>query len=142
LISETVVLGRYREKINQYKFRVVAIDKGREPLSSTCTVIVNIDDVNDNDPKFDKDIYNARVLENMPVDTNVTFVSAKDLDTGINGFVTYAMSPSTEVPFMVFPDGTIKTKDILNREKIPRYTFTVFATDQGNPPRQSSVNVC
>jgi hypothetical protein len=48
------------------------------------------------------------VLENMPVDTNVTFVSAKDLDTGINGFVTYAMSPSTEVPFMVFPDGTIK----------------------------------
>jgi hypothetical protein len=48
---------------------------------------VNIDDVNDNDPKFDKDIYNARVLENMPVDTNVTFVSAKDLDTGINGFV-------------------------------------------------------
>ena len=130
-----------REKINQYKFRVVAIDKGREPLSSTCTVIVNIDDVNDNDPKFDKDIYNARVLENMPVDTNVTFVSAKDLDAGINGFVTYAMSPSTEVPFMVFPDGTIKTKDILNREKIPRYTFTVFATDQGNPPRQSSVNV-
>jgi hypothetical protein len=130
-----------REKINQYKFRVVAIDKGREPLSSTCTVIVNIDDVNDNDPKFDKDIYNARVLENMPIDTNVTFVSAKDLDTGINGFVTYAMSPSTEVPFMVFPDGTIKTKDILNRERIPRYTFTVFATDQGNPPRQSSVNV-
>jgi hypothetical protein len=64
-----------REKINQYKFRVVAIDKGREPLSSTCTVIVNIDDVNDNDPKFDKDIYNARVLENMPVDTNVTIVS-------------------------------------------------------------------
>ncbi|CAC5389715.1 PCDHD1 [Mytilus coruscus] len=52
-----------REKIDQYKFRVLAIDKGKQPLSSTCTVIVNIDDVNDNDPKFDKDVYHARVLK-------------------------------------------------------------------------------
>ena len=72
------------------------------------------------------DIYNARVLENMPVDTNVTFVSAKDLDTGINGFITYVISPSAKVPFMVFPDGTIKTADILQNSLEINMTYLLL----------------
>lgn len=131
-----------REKIDQYKFRVLAIDRGKEPLSSTSTVIVNIKDVNDNSPKFKQDSYIAHVLENMPPNTNVTSVSATDDDIDMNGFVTYDMSPSSQgVPFAVMPDGTIKTTESLNRENIDRYTFTVIATDHGYPPYQSSVDV-
>ncbi|VDI37920.1 protocadherin delta 1 [Mytilus galloprovincialis] len=130
-----------REKIDQYKFRVLAVDKGKQPLSSTCTVIVNIDDVNDNDPKFDKDVYNARVLENLK-DFNVTSLHATDQDTDVNGIITYSLAKSSVgVPFQVMPYGTIKTTKLLNREDQDRYAFMVVAFDHGNPPRTSTVNV-
>lgn len=46
---------------------VVATDSGRPPLSSTATVCVTIHDLNDNEPIFEKPLYNATVSEDLPV---------------------------------------------------------------------------
>ncbi|XP_019699445.1 protein dachsous [Harpegnathos saltator] len=46
---------------------VVATDSGRPPLSSSATVCVTIHDLNDNEPIFERPLYNATVPENLPV---------------------------------------------------------------------------
>ncbi|KAG5318021.1 DS protein, partial [Pseudoatta argentina] len=46
---------------------VYATDSGRPPLSSSATVRVTVHDLNDNEPIFEKPLYNATVPENMPV---------------------------------------------------------------------------
>lgn len=46
---------------------VVATDSGRPPLSSSATVRVTVHDLNDNEPIFEKPLYNATVPEDLPV---------------------------------------------------------------------------
>lgn len=46
---------------------VIATDSGRPPLSSSATVRVTVHDLNDNEPIFEKPLYNATVSEDMPV---------------------------------------------------------------------------
>ncbi|OAD55229.1 Protein dachsous [Eufriesea mexicana] len=46
---------------------VIATDSGRPPLSSNATVRVTVHDLNDNEPIFEKPLYNATVPEDMPV---------------------------------------------------------------------------
>lgn len=41
-----------REKVDVHFFAVVARDEGDPPLSSTATVTIHVDDVNDNVPVF------------------------------------------------------------------------------------------
>lgn len=48
-------------------FVVVATDSGCPPLSSSATVLVTVHDVNDNEPIFEKPLYNATVPEDMSV---------------------------------------------------------------------------
>ncbi|XP_012286458.1 protein dachsous-like [Orussus abietinus] len=48
-------------------FLVVATDSGHPPLSGTATVRVTVHDLNDNEPIFEKPLYNATVPEDLPV---------------------------------------------------------------------------
>uniref|UniRef100_A0A8C5B076 Protocadherin-16 n=1 Tax=Gadus morhua TaxID=8049 RepID=A0A8C5B076_GADMO len=48
---------------------VVATDNGRPPLSSTATVDIVLQDINDNTPVFSRSFYNASVKENTPAGT-------------------------------------------------------------------------
>lgn len=44
-------------------FKVIASDQGVFPQSASASVIINVQDVNDNDPVFEPDIYEAVVAE-------------------------------------------------------------------------------
>ena len=48
---------------------VVATDNGRPPLSSTATVDIVLQDINDNTPVFSRSFYNASVKESTPAGT-------------------------------------------------------------------------
>ncbi|KAG7263204.1 hypothetical protein CRUP_028136 [Coryphaenoides rupestris] len=48
---------------------VVATDSGRPPLSSTATVDIVLQDINDNSPVFSRTFYNTSIKENTPVGT-------------------------------------------------------------------------
>lgn len=60
-------------------------------LSSAAKVTVTIVNVNDEDPKFEKQSYNATVEENSQPGTRVTVVKAVDKDEGPFGDVTYSL---------------------------------------------------
>ena len=60
---------------------VTAVNEYATPkLNSSCKIIVNVLDLNDNAPLFEKKIYYAAVVENVPVNTSVTQVKAHDRD--------------------------------------------------------------
>ena len=53
-----------REKLDRYTIKVVAEDNGSpKKLSSTATVLLNVDDVNDNPPVFDRPTYETQITE-------------------------------------------------------------------------------
>ncbi|XP_008063798.1 protocadherin-16-like [Carlito syrichta] len=56
-----------REVQEAVELRVVAQDLGEPPLSATCRVSVTVDDVNDNEPVFRRQVYNATLAEHTPV---------------------------------------------------------------------------
>ena len=59
--------------------------KTEQRLSSTSTVIVTVEDENDNPPFFDSESYTLSVPENATEDTEIGSVSARDRDSGIYG---------------------------------------------------------
>lgn len=65
-----------------YNLTVKASDGGLPILTSIATFIVEVVDVNENmfAPKFDSFFFRTAVPENMPVDSHVASVVAKDLD--------------------------------------------------------------
>lgn len=79
------------EETKQLEFTVVAYDSGVPQLSATAKVIVTVINVNDQDPKFEKELYNASVKENSPPGTRVTVVKATDGDEGSFGDVSYSL---------------------------------------------------
>lgn len=93
-----------------------------------------MDDVNDNDPKFNQSTYTASVRENV-VNTTVLAVYATDKDKGSNGKITYKISNgNTNNAFKINNvTGVISTDGDINREAIQRYTLTIQAEDQGQP---------
>ncbi|KAL3880626.1 hypothetical protein ACJMK2_032850 [Sinanodonta woodiana] len=142
LISSKVSLDR--EKTDYYRVEVFAIDGGSPSLTSSATIIVIVNDTNDNAPEFILPYYKFEIEENQPVDTFVGEVSAFDRDLSLNGVVSYNLNSDTQsdLPFVLLPDGKLKTKGRLDREVQSFYDFMVTAIDQGIPKRMhSSVNV-
>lgn len=65
LITTTVSLDR--ETQEELWFLVVAMDRGDQSLSSTATVTVLVEDVNDNEPVFEQQLYNVSIPEHSDV---------------------------------------------------------------------------
>ena len=80
------------EKMKQYTFEVRATDKGVPSLSSYAKVVIQVSDVNDNDPVFNETKYRPEVYENEPSGTWVATVLATEKDANDSGKVTYTIS--------------------------------------------------
>ena len=132
-----------RETVAQEVFKVLAIDNGETPKTSTATVMLNILDVNDCVPKFTV-MDPFEVKENSPPNTYVDTVTATDNDLGDNKKLAYYLIPNVNgdvIPFDVFEDGRIHTNRELDREKMPKYELEVGVRDHGVPSLNSSVKV-
>lgn len=88
----TVSGGLDRETQGSYTLTVRAQDKGAPSMSSTATVVIRLDDVNDNIPVFGKNSFDCSVFENAPINTHVCYVKATDQDIGINAQIKYSSS--------------------------------------------------
>ncbi|XP_040185436.1 neural-cadherin-like [Rana temporaria] len=128
----------------EYILYVTAADDnasgGPHSLTSTATVLVRVDDINNNKPIFHQCAEyskNASILENQPLGTFVLQVEAKDADSGVNGQVKYGIvHREGYLPaFTIHPDtGIITTLQIFDREKEKEYPLTIKATDQASDP--------
>lgn len=59
------------ETSQRHSLIVTATDSGVPPLSSNLTILVEVQDVNDNPPVFERTEYQIKVLESMPVNSQV-----------------------------------------------------------------------
>lgn len=131
------------EIVQRYTVVIGAQDKGSPPLRSNLTLNVEVQDVNDNPPAFEKDEYRVNVPESMAVNSQFLQVNALDLDTGNNARLTYRVKEEALADlFGIFPNsGSLYLKKPLDREVRDRYTLTVLATDNGLPPGSAAVTV-
>lgn len=69
-----------REDNANFNFQVVARDHGSPSRSATASILLRVQDVNDNDPVFEPRVYEATVSEADPPGTPVVSVTATDKD--------------------------------------------------------------
>ena len=79
------------ETDQSYSVRIVAFDMGTPSLSSTLTLSVMVQDMNDNAPKFEKEVDKIDVDERLPRDTQILPLNARDLDKGKNSCLIYTI---------------------------------------------------
>ncbi|KAL3880620.1 hypothetical protein ACJMK2_032844 [Sinanodonta woodiana] len=141
LIRAKMILDR--EKTSSLNFLVYAVDGGSPQRTGSASVRIQILDVNDEKPVFNRVSYEFIISENRPSDTDVGMVSATDGDIGANAKLAFVIHPFyyQRVPFVVFSDGRIKTNTELDREIISSYDFQVIARDEGSPSLNNSVDV-
>ncbi|XP_041845623.1 protocadherin alpha-4-like isoform X32 [Melanotaenia boesemani] len=135
-----------REKEAVIKLTLTAVDGGKPPKSGTLLITVNVQDVNDNIPVFDKTLYKATVVENTPPGTTVISVHARDLDEGLNGEIQYSFinqDNDNEVDKFAINaiTGEITVNGELDHEKNNAIEMRVQAKDKGHNPRASSCKV-
>ncbi|NXM29909.1 CELR3 protein, partial [Oxyruncus cristatus] len=104
------------------------------------TVFVKVLDVNDNSPTFGATSTAVNIPENAPPGTAVTRVSATDEDDGFNGLVVYTLKGG-EGKMDIDTSGLILLEKELDREAQGLYNLTVIASDQGQPPRSTALNL-
>uniref|UniRef100_A0A8C5DX71 Cadherin domain-containing protein n=1 Tax=Gouania willdenowi TaxID=441366 RepID=A0A8C5DX71_GOUWI len=76
----------------EVRFLVVATDGGEPALSSTATVTVLVQDVNDNEPVFHQQLYNVAIQEHRDVGSCFLQVTATDADSPVFGSLLYSLS--------------------------------------------------
>jgi protocadherin-16/23 len=59
------------ETAQRHSLIVTASDSGEPMLSANLTILVEVQDVNDNPPVFERNEYTIKVLESMPVNSQV-----------------------------------------------------------------------
>lgn len=142
-----------RETLNRHVLKVTAYERLNPSVSASCSVVVEVLDVQDNAPVFERNSYFAEIREDAPVciylvaltqsflqiGTTVLSVFARDFDDGPNGEVEYSLS-SGDLPeaaealfFINAASGVIQTARELDREQVAMIRMKVFAIDNGRP---------
>lgn len=121
-----------REKNSQYEIEVVAKDQGIPQQSSTATIFLKIEDVNDNNPEFYPKQYFVPIDENVAIGTSVLKVRATDLDDGDNAIITYNLESGGDEIFTVDSwSGMISVANSLKSSTKSLYKLVVSAKDHG-----------
>lgn len=106
---------------------------------------VQLTDINDNAPIFNKEIYDVKVPETAPINTPLIRLKVTDADEGKNAQVFLEIVGGNEGgEFRINPEtGMLYTAVQLDAENKQFYSLTVSAIDQGNvgTRKQSSAKV-
>ncbi|KAL1261570.1 hypothetical protein QQF64_006835, partial [Cirrhinus molitorella] len=137
-----------RERESEYNISVTCTDEGVPSLSSSVTLSLQISDVNDNAPVFDKSFYQASVQENNTPGLSIFTVRARDADFNQNARVSYILEDSLVNGVPVFSlvsvsadSGVIHAVRSFDYEQIKDFQFRIKAQDGGSPPLSSNVSV-
>ncbi|XP_039630312.1 protocadherin gamma-A11-like isoform X3 [Polypterus senegalus] len=135
-----------REKVSQYNITIVAKDDGEPSLSATQTITLQISDVNDNAPKFEKEHYKTYIMENNAPGASFFSVRAKDDDSGLNSRISYFIAETgvNNISVSSFvsinsDEGVLYAVRSFDYEELNHCQVSVIAKDRGSPPLSSSV---
>uniref|UniRef100_A0A3Q1HQK5 FAT atypical cadherin 2 n=1 Tax=Anabas testudineus TaxID=64144 RepID=A0A3Q1HQK5_ANATE len=142
LTGEVAVTGRLdRETSPRHDLQIEARDQSKlgPQLFSVVELVVVLQDINDNPPKFVPKIYKIKVPEDVPVGTLLLWVESIDLDLGSGGLVTYNLKNTEGGIFHLDSStGALTLERELDYERRPSYNLTVRAVDHGLPRSLSS----
>ncbi|XP_068443478.1 protocadherin gamma-A11-like isoform X22 [Clinocottus analis] len=137
-----------RETASEYNITVTCSDEGVPSLSSSVTLTLQISDVNDNAPVFERSSYEAYIVENNTPGLSIFTVKARDADWNQNARVSYILEDSSVngVPVSSYvsvsaDSGVIHAVRSFDYEQIKDFHFRVKAQDGGSPPLSSNVTV-
>uniref|UniRef100_A0A671PI47 Protocadherin 2 alpha b 11 n=1 Tax=Sinocyclocheilus anshuiensis TaxID=1608454 RepID=A0A671PI47_9TELE len=124
------------EQHNAYEIHAQAKDKGSSPRSAHCKILVEVLDINDNEPEISLMSQVNIVREDAKKETTVALITISDKDSGKNGNthgyvvgdVPFKLQSSYKNYYSLVVDGP------LNREHVDRYNVTIMASDEGTPP--------
>lgn len=120
------------ELVQRFVFTVRAIDCGFPALSSEVSVMVMVNDVNDNPPVFNQLIYEAYVNEMAPRGHFVTCVQASDADTSDFDKLEYSILSGNERMLFVMDKNTgVITLSSHHKQRMePFYSLYVSVSDR------------
>ncbi|XP_062249993.1 protocadherin Fat 2 isoform X1 [Platichthys flesus] len=130
-----------RETSPRHHLMIEARDQAKlgPQLFSTLDLVVLLQDINDNPPKFVPKVYKIKVPEDVPVGSHLVWVESVDLDLGIGGLVTYNLKNTESGIFHLDSStGALTLEKELDFERRPSYNLTVRAVDHGLPRSLSS----
>ncbi|XGW19739.1 hypothetical protein V3C99_003519, partial [Haemonchus contortus] len=128
---------------------VKATDRGDRPLIGFCQFSIEVVDVNDNAPQFDRASYETSISRSEAVGTSILTVFAFDTDAPHNANVTYHLEadPSAgdehlnDTSFFKILNahsGEITLVKSIPRDQKDKFIFNVIADDNGIPEAQRS----
>ncbi|XP_042158883.1 protocadherin gamma-A11-like isoform X7 [Oncorhynchus tshawytscha] len=137
------------EQVKEFKILIKAQDGGSPPLSSNTTVLIYVQDQNDNAPQvlYPVQTSSSLVAEMVPRSADVgylvTKVVAVDVDSGQNAWLSYKLQKATErALFEVgLQNGEIRTIRQVNDKDAVKQRLVVVVEDNGQPSRSTTVNV-
>uniref|UniRef100_A0A9L0TM23 Cadherin domain-containing protein n=1 Tax=Equus caballus TaxID=9796 RepID=A0A9L0TM23_HORSE len=131
------------EENSEYEIQVNAIDKGIPSMAGHCTVLVEVQDLNDNAPEVMVTSLSLPLREDAQVGTVIALISMSDQDSGANGQMTCSLT--RHVPFKLV--STFKNyyslvlDSALDRESVANYELVVTVRDGGSPSLSATASV-
>ncbi|KAK2725567.1 cadherin-related tumor suppressor-like [Artemia franciscana] len=119
------------DTVQKYVLNVTASDLGFVARKATAVVTVLLIDVNDNPPKFEKQIYEGTIAENSPPGTHVFKLQAIDIDSARNAIIQYSIiGGNGKDSFSVDPKtGQIVSKVSFDFEEKNLFLLDIIATN-------------
>ncbi|XP_074068860.1 protocadherin gamma-A4-like isoform X8 [Macrotis lagotis] len=137
----TVLENLDYEQCNFYHIDIEARDGAG--LLAIAKVLVKVLDVNDNAPDITITSLTSSVSENSSAGSVIALFNVHDRDSGGNGQVT--CSVPEHLPFKLEKSYenyySLVTDRALDREQVSMYNVTVTATDGGNPPLSTDIDI-
>ncbi len=134
------------ENTTYYEFNVTVCDLGTPQRCSQCPIMIQIMDVNDNDPIISPPT-EFSVTETSPQGTLIGCINADDADSGQNALLNYSLSAgieecTTPTPFFVNDTtGCIEVCQPLDYEAVISYSFNIVVSDMGSVVRSAIANI-
>ncbi|XP_070797126.1 protocadherin beta-16-like [Pituophis catenifer annectens] len=137
-----------REQMSHYNITITAIDQGSPRLTSITVISIQLSDINDNPPMFERGFYNLHLRENNIPGLFIGSVHAADVDTEQNAKVTYSLlfgkireEPASSYISINSETGNLYAIRSIDYEDIQDFQVMVRAVDKGSPPLSSETMV-
>ncbi|CAF1628029.1 unnamed protein product, partial [Adineta ricciae] len=133
------------EKRTNYQLQIQAKDMGSNALSSYTTVFIQVIDENDCIPEIfifsppEIELLgnsSINIMENIPVNTSILYLTVSDCDSGENGRVTVELISSYAfIRLQQINNNTymFSTNALFDREEKSSHSFSVITYDHGQP---------
>ncbi|XP_075712368.1 protocadherin gamma-B5-like isoform X31 [Rhinoderma darwinii] len=137
-----------REKIPSYNITIQASDKGSPEMTSRKVIRLDVSDVNDNAPVFEKLVHTAFIPENNSPGASIFSIQATDMDSEDNAKIKYSImtksneeDPLSSYISMNPVTGVIYAQRSFDFEKHKEFNIQIIARDNGAPSLNSSTTL-